>query len=113
MTRMRSPWAKIDLLSAAAALCLLLSCPAFAAPAPSIPEGPEQPAAAETEENGGLSTGAAAAGTAILVGAGAYTAVRKKWTEQKEESKPKEYIRYENHTREGTLTPEEQKNLID
>ncbi len=47
----------------------------------------------------------------MLVGAGAYTFVRRKWNEEKE--KPREFVHYENHTREGTLTPEERRDLID
>lgn len=50
--------------------------------------------------------GATATGTAVLLTAGIYTAVRKQWNEKKNE-KPKEYVYFENHTKNGTLREEE------
>ena len=119
-TRTRPRWARPERLAAAGALCLLavlmclsqLACPAFAAePSPAAQEPAQSASGEPAEEGGGLSTGAAVTGTAVLVGAGAYTFVRKKWNEEKE--KPREFVHYENHTREGTLTPEERRDLID
>ena len=67
------------------------------------------PAEAQEETAGqqnGSGAGATATGTVILLGAGAYTAVRKQWNEKKN-AKPKEYVYFENHTKNGTLRDEE------
>ncbi len=105
MTRIRP-----EILFAACGMALLLICPALAAAPSPVPEQGEPPVSAGSEtEGGGLLAGAAAGGgTAVLIGAGAYTFVRKKVSEEKE--KPREFVHYENHTREGTLTPEERRD---
>ena len=52
----------------------------------------------------GSDAGATATGTAVLLTAGVYTAARKQWNEKKKEKqKPKEYVYFENHTKNGTL----------
>ncbi len=65
---------------------------------------------AKTEPDGGSggSPARTAAGTAILLGAGAYTGMRIKWKEKKKQQQEKqEYVYFENHTRNGTLRREE------
>lgn len=61
-------------------------------------------AEAEDTENAGVDP---LTGTAVLVGAGAYTMLRGKWQEKKRETKDTAYIPFENHTKNGTLTEEE------
>ncbi len=58
-----------------------------------------------SEQENASGAGSAAAGTAILLGAGTYTAVRKQWNEknEKKSSKTKEYVYFENHTKKRTL----------
>lgn len=65
---------------------------------------------AKTASDDGSSGSSArtAAGTAILLGAGAYTGMRMKWKEKKKQQQEKqEYVYFENHTRNGTLRREE------
>ena len=51
------------------------------------------------------SSGTVAAGTAVLMGAGLYTAARKQWNEKK--NSKREYVYFENHTKNKTLRDEE------
>lgn len=69
-------------------------------------EIPASEAQEGTGQQNGSGAGATATGTVILLGAGAYTAVRKQWNEKKD-AKPKEYVYFENHTKNGTLRDEE------
>lgn len=61
--------------------------------------------AAASEAPADPSAGTVAAGTAVLMGAGLYTAARKQWNEKK--NSKREYVYFENHTKNKTLRDEE------
>ncbi len=120
---MTSIWKKktkkvIGTVKTAAALAALavwtagMASPVYAAgtdPDPAQQETPpdETESAGDSGAFGGLTT---AGGTAVLIGAGAYTYVRKKWKEGR--NTREEYVYYENHTRNGTLREEEKNTEI-
>ena len=95
-----------------------LACAAclWALPAAAQASGPPAQTAETAAQDGaagsagGLGT---AAGSALLIGAGAYSFVRRQWQEEREQqsaaSEP--YTYFENHTRNGTLRPEERDRL--
>ncbi len=81
-------------------LCLLLAGSALAA-GPETPDAPPPSApAAEESQKGGLGGLGLGGGAAVLIGAGAFTSVRKRWGERQRE-RPEEFVYYHNHTRDG------------
>ena len=92
-------------------LCAVIVSAGLCAAAPPVTaagaeEIPAEEAQEDSGQQNGSGAGATATGTVILLGAGAYTAVRKQWNEKKN-AKPKEYVYFENHTKNGTLRDEE------
>lgn len=99
-------------LAAAALALLLLSA------RPLLAEGETDAGTPETAAEASAGTAAETAannasidmgtGTAVLVGAGAYTFMRGKWQAKKREQvSERGYVHFENHTRNGTETQEE------
>ena len=98
---------KAAALAALALLACLWALPAVA----EAPDAAPETAAAQREGSpaglGGLTT---TTGGAVLIGAGAYSYVRKqRWEERdRRRAEQKEPVYFENHTRTGTLRPGEQ-----
>ncbi len=118
---------RIKLAAAAAAACALVLAPVKTglagvppigdetfAPADTVPAGEaaeEETAAASPTSSDRSSTSDAVVGTAVLVGAGAFTYTRSKWKENREKQENQEYVYFENHTKNGTLKDEERNQL--
>ena len=102
------------LAALALAACLWALPAAAETPAAQTPESAAGTAAQSTPAAGRLPGGlTTTAGGVALVGVGAYSFVRRQWRDERDRrrTETRQPVYFENHTRNGTLRPEERNDL--